>query len=131
MTSLVTHDKTKGSCEATGHPSECTEPVTGTIDGSSNSITVENSTGDKKSLATKNSTLHFDTHSHDYSVEDGCHNNQSHDLTGDDLGSNGVSSSITINQTPVLIVENDVATDPVTGSAVNIVSSGINNSLTQ
>lgn len=131
MTDLVTDDLGGKSVEATGHPSECTEPVSGDIRGTSHSVTVTTAQGDSEPIATKVSTLHFDSHSHDYDSDNGCHDNQSHDLTDSDLNSANMSSSITINDEPVLIVADAVSTDPGTGSGVNIVSTGINNSLSE
>lgn len=128
MTKIVTDDRNGKSCEATGHPSDCTEPVSGVVEGSSHSVTINNANGDEKPIATTASTLHFDSHSHDYSVEQGCHDNQSHDISS---YTSNVSSSININGNPVLIISSDVATDPGTGDSVNVTGSGINNSLSE
>jgi hypothetical protein len=86
-------------------------------------VTLNNANGDEQPIATETSTLHFDSHSHDYSDEDGCHDDQSHDLNP------SPSSSLNINGEAVLLVEDDVATDPGTGSPVNVVSAGISTSL--
>lgn len=131
MTDVVTDDLNDQSCEATGHPSECTEPAPGSVQGTSHNVTVNDANGNEKPIATRASTLHFDSHAHDHTSTEGCHDNQSHDLTGADLDDTNLSSSININGEPVLIVADGVATDPGTGSPVNIVASGINNSLTE
>jgi hypothetical protein len=141
--SLVTLDKDAQSVEATGHPSDCTEPVPGPVQGSEpHSVTVKNAAGDEKPFATyDNATLHFDTHSHEYSDNDDdgskeCHDDASHDLTasGGDLNKSNWSSSVSItpaggNDTPVLVKNDNVATDPKTGSPVNATGTGINNSV--
>lgn len=136
--SLVTLDKSAQSVEATGHPNDCTEPVPGTVQGSEpHSVTVKNAAGDEKPIATyNNATLHFDSHSHDYSADDGCHDNSSHDLTDDagDFNKSNWSTSVSINpasgsDSPVLVKNDDVATDPKTGSPVNVTGTGINNSV--
>lgn len=126
MSSIVTDDLDSQSCEATGHPSDCTEPVSGVVEGSSHSVTINTANGDEKPIATTASTLQFDSHAHDYSVEQGCHDNQSHSISS---YTDNVSSSININGNTVLIVSNSVATDPGTGSDVNITGSGVNSSL--
>lgn len=129
MTGLATDDLDGSSCEATGHPTSCTEPVPGSIQGSSHSVTVNNANGDEKPVATQASTLHFDSHAHSYSSLDGCYNNQSHDLTGADFNESNLSSSLNINGNPVIVVADAVATDPGSGGDVNVTNTGINNSL--
>ena len=127
MTGIATHDLKGQSCEATGHPDDCTEPMPGSIQGPNRSVTVVNASGEEQPIATESSTLHFDSHSHDYSEAEGCHDDQSHDLTGSDLSN--LSSSININGEPVILVKDNVATDPGTGAPVNVVSGGISTSL--
>lgn len=140
MTGVVTNDLSGTSCEATGHPSDCTEPVPGTVEGSEpHSVTVNNANGDEKPVATLDfCTLHFDSHSHDYTDTEGCHQDESHDLTksGGDFNSGNWSSSVSISPanepaSPVLVVADDVATDPTTGSPVNTVDTGVNNSVSE
>lgn len=103
--------------EATGHPTECEEPVTGSIEsaGSHNvTVTID---GVSKEIATAgNSSITFSSHSHDYTDADGCHQNESHSIDGSS------SSSVTINGDPIYQVESGVATDPITEGNVNIVS---------
>lgn len=134
MTLLVTLDGSGNSTEATGHPTECTEPVPGTVgaSGGSTSVTVRNASGDVQPLAsTGNASLQFPTHSHEYkdTNDDGnktCTSDSSHDITP-----STVSSSITINGSPVFIEGDGVATDPASGGSVNILDGVINNSLTE
>lgn len=136
---LVTVDKSgTQSVEATGHPTDCTEPVPGSVQGTEpHSVTVNNASGDEKPLATyDHATLHFDSHSHDYTAVEGCHQNSSHDLdkASGYLNKGNWSSSISISPanesaSPVLVKNNDVATDPTTGDPVNAVGTGINNSV--
>lgn len=110
-------------CEAFGHPSECVEPVSGTIESEApQSVSVNGNP-----IATVDTaTISFDSHSHDYSDADGCHNNSSHNIDPET-----VSTSITINGSAVYIVEDGVATDPITGGNINITTSGNNNSVTE
>lgn len=138
--SLVTLDKDAQSVEATGHPSDCTEPVPGSVQGSEpHSVTVNNAAGDEKPLATyDNATLHFDSHSHDYTAAEGCHENASHDLTkaSGQLNKSKWSSSVSISPagasaTPVLSAQDGVGTDPKTGSNVNAKAGGINSSVSE
>lgn len=131
MTLLVTDDITEQSCEATGHPTECQEPAPGTVQNSDNGITVNAADGSESSLATRASTLHFDSHSHAYTTDLGCHSNSAHDLTGSDFNDANLSQGITVNNEPVLLVASDVATDPGTGSPVNIVSENVNNGINE
>lgn len=109
------------SCEAFGHPTECTEPVDGTVDSTS-STSVSINGADVATVATAD--LSFDEHSHDYSDLEGCHDNQSHTLDPET-----VSTSVTINGSPLYIEESGVASDPITGGNINITSSGSNNSV--
>lgn len=131
MTKIATDDLNGQSCEATGHPTNCTEPVPGTIQGSGHSVTVNNANGEEKPIATRASTLHFDTHSHDYSSELGCHANQSHDLTGTDFNDANLSSSLNINGEPVIVLADDVSTDPGSNGPVNMTGTGISDSLNE
>jgi hypothetical protein len=131
MTSFVTIDKSSEySAEAKGHPTECTETVDGQIQSrDSHNVTITNSAGDSKEIATKASAdIHFDSHSHSHNSEDGCHDDNSHDLDPD---SGKASSSVTINGSPVYIVKNAVTTDPGSGGDVNITGAGINTSVTE
>jgi len=141
MTVLVTTDTgSTQSVEATGHPSDCTEPVSGSVQGSEpHSVTVNNAAGEEKPLATyDHATLHFDSHSHDYSELEGCHDNASHDLTEASgyLNKGNWSSSISIDpandpDTPVLVAQTGVGTDPKTGSNVNGIAGGVNSSVSE
>lgn len=127
MTKLVTIDVTEQSVEANGHPTECTNPAPGTVDGDS-SVTVANASGDSSGIATiDNADMNIPTHSHDYSGDDGCHDNASHTLDPD---VSNASSSITINGSPVYIVGTGVTTDPKSGDNVDL-SEGLNNSVTE
>jgi uncharacterized Zn-binding protein involved in type VI secretion len=112
---------TDGACEALGHPSECTEPVDGTVHSTSSTSVSINGT-EIATVATAD--LSFDEHSHNYTNLEGCHDNQSHTLDPETI-----SSSVTINGSPLYIEESGVATDPITGGNINITSSGSNNSV--
>jgi hypothetical protein len=130
MPGLATIDKSsQQSCEATGHPEDnCTEPVPGQIQKTSDhSVTVTNASGETKQIATLDSAnMFFESHSHDYSLLEGCHQDESHTLDPD----SGKLASITINGSPAYVVEDNVTSDPTTGEPVNIVGAGVNNSMT-
>lgn len=103
------------SAEASGHPTECTEPASGSVNGGASSVTVTDSGGNTKALATvADSSVDFPSHSHDYSESEGCHDMQSHSIDPDT-----VSSSVSVNGSAVYIV-GDVGTDPTTGGTVSI-----------
>lgn len=132
MTLLVT---ISASAEANGHPTQCTEPAPGSVGSSgsgSTSVTVNDASGNEKPLATTgNASLQFSSHSHSYedTNNDGtktCTDDSSHDITP-----STVSSSISVNNSPVFIAEDGVATDPISGGNVDITNSGNNNSLTE
>lgn len=105
-------------CEATGHPSKCTEPATGSVNGSSSSVSVD---GVSIGVATSNK-LHFDSHAHDHSTIEGCHSMQSHDLDPED------DHSVTLDGDPLLLV-GDSTTDPGSGGTAEVVDSGGNSSV--
>lgn len=120
MTKLVV---VGASCEAEGHPSECTEPATGTVEKTSSHSLSINGT----QVATVDSAdMVFPSHAHNYSEEQGCHDKQSHELGAD---SDAVSSSLTVNGSPIYLVGDGVATDPGSSGNVNIVDSGNNNTV--
>lgn len=131
MTDIVTDDVSGQSTEATGHPTDCTEPVPGVVQGTSHSVTVTSAGGDSAPVATKLSTLHFDSHSHDHTSAEGCHEDASHDLTDADFDTANMSDSLTINGEPVMIVADAVSTDPKTSDDVNVTGSGINGSISE
>lgn len=115
------------NADAFGHPTECEEPADGSVSSeTSTSVTVNGS-----EIATINTaTLSFPSHSHDYSDIDGCHQNQSHSLDPDDPGP-GISTSVTVNGSPVYLTADNVATDPTSGGNIDITNSGGNNSVTE
>lgn len=114
------------SAEATGHPSSCTEPAPGTVQNSSHNVTINSGTEEK--VGTKSSTIHFDSHAHNYDIS--CKDFQSHDLTAGDLNDSKLAESVKINGNPLIIVSDDVATDPGSGGSVNVIDSGVNSSVT-
>jgi len=128
MSKIVTVDKSdQESCEATGHPEDnCTEPVPGQVQKTStHSVTVTSASGDEKQVATIDSAvMHFDSHSHDYSALEGCHQDESHDINP----APSKLSSFTINGSRMYVVKDNVTSDPITDEPVNIIGSGINNS---
>jgi hypothetical protein len=88
-------------------------------------VTVTSASGDEKQVATIDSAvMHFDSHSHDFSALEGCHQDESHDIDPDP----SKLSSLTINGSRMYIVKDNVTSDPITDEPVNIIGSGINNS---
>lgn len=115
------------SAQASGHPSQCTPTVSGSVDSTSShnvTVTVGGTTKEVATIATAN--INFSSHAHDYTTEEGCHQNQSHSLDPD-TG----ESSITINGSPVYLVGNGVTTDPTSGGSVDITSNPISPSVTK
>lgn len=119
------------TCEAEGHPSECTPVVSGTVQATSDaSLSVNNASGTVSAVATtETADMHFDSHSHDY---DGtCHQDESHDVDP-----TTTSSSLTLNKadgtsSPLYIVGDAVGTDPTSGGDINITDAGNNNSVSE
>ena len=107
-------------CEAAGHPSDCQEPAVGEVkQTSSHNITFTDASGDTKEVATEaTADIHFDSHAHDYSELEGCHDNQSHDIDPD----TDKMSPITINGSQIYLVDTAVTSDPGSGGDVEIVS---------
>lgn len=121
MVGIVTIDKSsENSCEAEGHPTECTEPVPGQIQKTSeSSLTVTSASGETQEVATVNTAImHFDSHAHSYnSTDDVCEDVFTHDVTAD----SSAFGSISLNGSAIYNVEDNVATDPKSGGAVNVI----------
>lgn len=116
------------SAEAGGHPSDCTETVSGAVQSTSSISVSVNGT----EVATKaTADIHFDSHSHEYSGEPpSCKDNQSHDVDPDG-GGPGLSDSVTINGSPVYLKGDGVTTDPGSGGNVNVTGTGGNSSVSE
>lgn len=108
--------------EAAGHPTQCTEPAPGSVQGTGfTSVTIN---GDPLAQGGVD-TMEFPSHPHQYSDvdDDGsneCHDNQSHSVTVDS------SSSITVNGAPVGII--GTKTDPTTGGEITPESTSLTES---
>lgn len=114
------------SCEAEGHPSECTEPAPGTVEQSSAHGLSINGT---QVATVASADMNFLSHAHSYTGDPpSCGDNQSHSLDPDAAAD---SSSLTVNGSPVYIVGSGVTTDPGSGGNVNITDSGGNTSVTE
>lgn len=109
-----------GSCDATGHPTQCQEPAPGSIQDADAKTPI---TVDGTPLADHGDRLHFDSHAHAYSSMKGCYDMQSHDLVPDQ------TPPITVDGRPVMRV-GDHTTDPGSGGTAEIVGSGGNSALT-
>lgn len=131
MTLFVTIDKSgEFSAEANGHPTECTEPVDGQVQSTdSHSVTITNSDGDSKEIATADSAdIYFDSHAHTYDSISGCIDKESHNLDPDAVKR---SQSVTINGSSVYLKKDAATTDPTSDGDVNFTGAGVNNSLDQ
>lgn len=116
------------TAEAEGHPTECQEPAPGTIESTAPCSLSVNGV---QVAAVNTAAAHFASHAHDYRDTDSdgtleCTDMASHDVTALDSG-----TSVTLNGNPVFTVDSGVASDPTTGGAVNIVSSGGNGSVSE
>lgn len=127
MISLVT---LSADCEAYGHPSDCTEPAPGKVEQqASHSVSVTNSSGETKQLATvASANMNFSTHAHGTDEDGNCGDDASHTL---DPMTVGLSSSVTINGSAVYLQKLGVQSDPKTGDNIDIINSGVNNSVTE
>lgn len=104
--------------EANGHPTECQEPAPGSVVSTAShgvTVTVGGTTREIATIASAD--ISVPSHAHDYTSEEGCHQNESHTIDPD-TG----EPSITINGSPIYLVENGTTTDPTTGGDVDIVS---------
>jgi hypothetical protein len=115
------------TCEANGHPTECTEPAPGTVVSDSTTGITVTVDGTSKELASIDSaSIDIPSHAHSYNTTDGCHNTASHTLDPD----TGIPS-ITIDGSPIYAVEDNVTTDPISGGSVDITSNPITTDITQ
>ncbi|AGM10775.1 hypothetical protein M192_gp104 [Halorubrum tailed phage 8] len=113
---LAVHGAT---CEADGHPSECQAVVSGSTQDADGDTSV---TINGVPITDHGDSMHFDSHAHAYSEEDGCISLSSHDLVPDE------SPSFTVNGRPVVRV-GDSTSDPGAGTAT-VVDSGGNGAVT-
>jgi hypothetical protein len=117
------------SCEAFGHPSDCTEPAPGSVSqyqSKINSIRIITNNNSSRAATTSDANLNFSSHSHDYSVEQGCHEDSSHKLIP-----NVTSSTVTIDGSPIFVKEYSVQTDPVSNGSVDIKSEEVNKTIVE
>ena len=106
------------SAEAYDHPSDCEEPVAGTVVSTDGCFVTVNGT---EVATTQTADIHFDSHSHDYTVLEGCHQDESHDIDPDEG-----STMITVNGSPAYLTKDRVTTDPESDGDVDIIDSGGN-----
>lgn len=112
---IVTEDRgSTTSAEATGHPTECEEPALGSIQTTQTSVTITDTNGTTRAIATTAATVDFTEHAHDYNSLEGCHNQQSHGIDPT------TSDSLSVNGNAVLREGTVVGTDPVTGGNVTV-----------
>lgn len=117
------------SCEVFGHPSDCTEPAPGSVSqyqSKINSVRITSSNNSSRAATTSDANLSFPSHAHDYSVEQGCHEDSSHKLIP-----NITSSTVTIDSSPIFVREDSVQTDPISGGSVDIKSEEVNKTIVE
>mgnify|MGYP000262406902 CR=1 FL=1 len=113
------------NCDAFGHPNNCQEPAPGAVQATSACPFTVNGT----EVATEaTADMHLNSHAHDYDSENGCHQNQSHDLDPD---TGKLSDSVTVNGRPVYLTDTAVANDPGSGGDIDIVDAGGNAFVTE
>lgn len=107
-------------CEAQGHPSSCQEPAPGNLEevGGEKGVSING-----VAVATHGDSMHYPTHAHDYSSEEGCHAISSHDLTPDQ------EPGVTVNGEPI-VRNGDTTTDPGSGGTAEVINSGGNTGVT-
>lgn len=109
------------SLEAFGHPSQCHNPVSGSVQGNSTVMI------DGTDIAAQNkSSMEFSSHAHNYDSEDGCISFSSHSIQPD---SSGLVDSVTIDGELIYLDGSGVATDPGSGGSINVVDNGGNSSV--
>lgn len=114
------------ACEADGHPTECSEPATGSVEDADDATNV---TVNGVPLADHGDVMNFPSHAHAYEdtdgdgVKDSCTQLSSHDLTPDN------TPALTVDGQPVMRV-GDATTDPGSGGVAQIVDSGGSSAIT-
>lgn len=112
---IVTEDRgSTTSAEATGHPTQCEEPALGKVEATQSSVTITDTSGTTRAIATTAATIAFTEHAHDHSTLQGCHNQQTHEIDPQ------ATDSLSINGNAVLETGTVVGTDPVTGGDVTL-----------
>lgn len=106
--------------EASGHPSVCSEPASGTVEG--NSTVTYNGTAIANA---DTATIEFGSHGHSTDVTGACTDYTTHSITPDT-----VSETVTYNGKGFFLTQDGVATDPGTGGSVDITASGSNETVT-
>lgn len=111
-------------CEAYGHPSICSEPAPGAVEQEqSHGVTVNGT-----QVATVNSAnINIPTHCHEVQ-NNSCVDCYSHSVDPRDADR---SSSVTINGSDVYLTQDNVQSDPGTGSNINIINTGGNDSVSE
>jgi hypothetical protein len=77
-------------------------------------VTVTDTSGTTRAIATTAATIAFTEHAHDHSTLKGCHNQQAHKIDPQ------ASDSLSVNGKAVLKTATVVGTDPVTGGDVTV-----------
>ena len=106
--------------EAFGHPGECLEPASGSVTGGGTVKVNGTPIG-----STGTAELDVPSHAHDYDAdEDECLEFFGHGFQPDTL-----AESVSLNGSPLYLTGSSIGTDPGSGGAVDITSSGGNSSV--
>lgn len=103
--------------EAFGHPSQCSEPASGSVESSSgSSLTVTTAADETKEIASLGTaTIEVPSHGHDTDDDDNCTQFESHSVEPND-----VLDSVTLNGQKLYKAGENVATDPTSGGKIDI-----------
>jgi uncharacterized Zn-binding protein involved in type VI secretion len=107
--------------EALGHPSVCSEPASGTVEGDS-TVTYNGTAIANADTA----TIEFDSHGHSTDADGNCTSYSTHSITPET-----VSETVTYNGKGFFLTQDGVDSDPGTGGSVNITASGSNDTITE
>jgi len=118
---MVTYALIGAPAEASGHPSACSEPAPGTIEG--DSTVTYNGTPIANADTT---TIEFGSHGHSTDADGNCTDYTSHSLVPET-----VSETVTYNGEGFFLTQDSVDTDPGSGGAVDITASGGNDTVSE
>lgn len=110
---------------AKGHPSSCTANVSGTVQSTGANLL---SVAGTEVATADNADMHFDSHSHDHSAVEGCHDDQSHDV---DPTSGKLSGILRVEGSPVYLEDSALQSDPGSGGDIDATGNGGNTILNE
>lgn len=107
--------------EASGHPSVCSEPASGTVEGDA-TVTYNGTPIANADTA----TIEFGNHGHGTTIDGSCTDYTTHSIVP-----STVSDTVTYNGKGFFLTQDGVASDPGTGGSVDITASGSNKTVTE